>query len=89
MEKWEKHYATIKNNKWQTRAGREDDDSELDEDELYLLHEKKERLRFRGKHQCPNCEVMTGFEDDELSCSECGWNENSDNHWNDDDLCAA
>jgi ribosomal protein S27AE len=89
MKSWEREYAKQLNNKWQTRAGRADDDNELDEDELYLLREKKERLMSRGKYQCPNCEVMTDFEDDDLNCSECGWNENNDKHWNDDDLCAA
>lgn len=73
MESWEKHYAKLKNNKWQTRAGRDEDDNELDEDELYLREERLKQIKDEGVCLCPDCDVIFDVDRDDLFCPECGW----------------
>lgn len=85
MKAWEKQYAKLLNNKWQTKS---DQESEPDEDELYLLDEKRSALNRSGFHQCPHCEVVGEFNHRDLHCEECGWCAEEDHQWN-DDQCAA
>ncbi len=87
MEIWKKNYAKLINNKWQTRSG-QNDDHELDEDEIYLLEEKRNNLSTGGHHQCPHCEVMNKFNPHDLHCNECGWVADADSRWT-DEPCAA
>lgn len=86
MKTWEKQYAKLLNDKWQTeKPGKR----QLDEDELYLLSEKKNNILIKGGfHQCPHCEVMTEFDSHEPYCKECGWCADEDPHWN-NEKCAA
>ena len=87
MEAWERQYAKLVNNKWQTRGG-QDDDHDLDEDELYLLEEKQKKLSEGGHYQCPHCEVVNDFDPHDLHCNDCGWEADGDLRWN-EDRCAA
>ena len=62
---------------------------ELDEDEKYLLEEKKNKIiGIGGFHQCPHCEVMTKFDSHDPYCKECGWCMDDDPLWN-DEQCAS
>jgi hypothetical protein len=87
MEAWQKQYAKLVNNKWQTLGG-QDDDHDLDEDELYLLKEKKINLCEGGYQQCPYCEVMMKFDPHDLHCKKCGWDGETDPQMN-INLCVA
>lgn len=72
MESWEKHYAKLKNNKWETITGR-DESIEPDEDEEYLIEEKLNAMDRDEFHQCPRCDEMNFFGNDAPYCTECGW----------------
>lgn len=87
MTAWEQQYAKLVNNKWQTRGG-QDNDHELDEDELYLLEEKQNKLSDGGYHQCPNCEVINHFDQHDLHCEDCGWMAGTDPHWHEEQCLA-
>lgn len=76
MESWERHYAKLKNNKWQMRTY--NDGYELDEDEKYLQSERNKKIKEEGLCLCPNCDVLFDYDINDPVCPECGWDSEED-----------